>query len=74
MPIKRVKSFTPEKGHVSVLSITDKQYSNIIHIWGSVEKKSRPTPLQIVFFSIFAKKGIKIGHFVNDIRIANAYK
>ena len=24
--IKRVKSFTPEKGHVSVLSITDKQY------------------------------------------------
>ena len=23
--IKRVKSFTPEKGHVSVLSITDKQ-------------------------------------------------
>lgn len=48
--IKRVKSFTPEKGHVSVLSITDKQYSNIIHIWGSVEKKTRPTPLQIEFF------------------------
>ena len=48
--IKRVKGFVPEKGHVSVLSITDKQYSNIIHIWGSVEKKSRPTPLQIEFF------------------------
>ena len=48
--IRRVKSMIPEKGHVSVLSITDKQYSNIIHIWGSVEKKSRPTPLQLDFF------------------------
>ncbi len=48
--IKRVKSFTPEKGHVSVLSITDKQYSNIIHIWGAIEKKTRPTPLQLDFF------------------------
>ena len=48
--IKRVKSFTPEKGHVSVLSITDKQYSNIIHIWGAIEKKTRPTPLQLEFF------------------------
>ena len=48
--IKRVKRFTPEKGHVSVLSITDKQYSNIIHIWGAIEKKSKPTPLQLEFF------------------------
>ena len=48
--IKRVKSFTPEKGHISVLSITDKQYSNIIHIWGAIEKKSKPTPLQLEFF------------------------
>ena len=48
--IKRVKSFIPEKGHISVLSITDKQYSNIIHIWGAIEKKSKPTPLQLEFF------------------------
>ena len=48
--IRRVKGMIPEKGHVSVLSITDKLYSNIIHIWGSVEKKSRPTPLQLEFF------------------------
>ena len=48
--IKRVRSYTPGKGHVSVLSITDKQYSNIIHIWGAIEKKSRPTPLQLEFF------------------------
>ncbi len=48
--IKRVKSFTPESGHVSILSITDKQYSNIVHIWGNIEKKSKPTPLQLEFF------------------------
>ena len=48
--IKRVKSFIPEKGHVSVLSITDKQYSNMIHIWGEIEKKSKPTPMQLEFF------------------------
>ena len=48
--IKRVKSITPEKGHVSVHSITDKQYSNNIHIWGAIEKKIRPTPLQLDFF------------------------
>lgn len=48
--IKRIKSFTPETGHVSILSITDKQYSNIVHIWGKIEKKSKPTPLQLEFF------------------------
>ena len=48
--IKRVRSFTPLKGHVSILSITDKQYSNIVNIWGEVEKKSHPIPLQLEFF------------------------
>lgn len=48
--IKRVKSFAPEKGHICILSITDKQYSNIIHIWGAIEKKAKPAPLQLEFF------------------------
>ena len=48
--IKRVRSFSPHSGHISVLSITDKQYSNIVNIWGKVEKKVRPTPLQLEFF------------------------
>lgn len=48
--IKRIRSFTPETGQVSILSITDKQYSNIIHIWGNLEKKVNPTPLQLEFF------------------------
>lgn len=48
--VKRVRSFTPSQGHVTILSITDKQYSNIVNIWGKVEKKARPTPLQLEFF------------------------
>lgn len=48
--VKRVRSFLPSKGHVSILSITDKQYSNIINVWGAVEEKNRPTPLQLEFF------------------------
>lgn len=56
MHIKRVKSFTPEKGHVSVLSITDKQYSNIIHIWGSVEKKIQANPIADRIFLVFLQR------------------
>lgn len=48
--IKRIKSLIPEKGHISILSITDKQYSNVIHFLGKIEKKSKPTPLQLEFF------------------------
>ena len=48
--IKRVKSFAPGAGHITVLSITDKQYSNIVNIWGKIEKKSKPAPIQLEFF------------------------
>ena len=48
--IKRVRSFLPPSGHVSILSITDKQYSNITNFWGEVEKKARKIPLQLEFF------------------------
>jgi CRISPR-associated protein Cas2 len=39
--IKRVKSYIPEKGQVSILSVTDKQYGNICNVWGM---KSTPLP------------------------------
>lgn len=39
--IKRTKAATPEKGQVSILKITDRQYSDIINIWGA---KSAPLP------------------------------
>ena len=39
--IRRVKGFVAQKGHVSILMVTDKQYGNIINFWG---KKSIPVP------------------------------
>ncbi len=48
--IKRVRGFAPDKGHVTIITITDKQYSNIVNIWGSIEEKKKPIPLQLEFF------------------------
>ncbi len=48
--IRRIRSFSPPNGHVSILSITDKQYAAIVNIWGKVEKIARPTPMQLEFF------------------------
>lgn len=59
--IKRVKSCVPPKGSVSILSVTDKQYSNIINIWGEIEKKAYPEPQQLEFFNIFVSN--KALHF-----------
>ena len=39
--VKRVKSFIPQKGQVSILTVTDKQYGNICNFWGM---KSNPLP------------------------------
>ena len=39
--ITRVRGMVPEKGQVSILSVTDKQYGNIVNFWG---KKSAPLP------------------------------
>lgn len=48
--VKRVKALVPEKGLVSILQKTDKQYSNIINIWGKIEEKKRQSPIQLEFF------------------------
>lgn len=39
--LKRVKKMIPPKGNVSILRITDKQYSNILNFWGT-----KTTPLE----------------------------
>lgn len=36
--IKRVKSFIPDTGMVSILSVTDKQYGDIINFWGILSR------------------------------------
>ena len=49
--IKRVKSIVPETGMVSMLSVTDKQYGDIVNFWGKEKKKKVPTdPMQLEFF------------------------
>ena len=48
--IKRVRSFTPTKGLVSILTITDKQYADIVNIWGAIEKKNPQKPVQLEIF------------------------
>ena len=49
--IKRVKSIVPNTGMVSILSVTDKQYGDIVNFWGKEKKKKTPTdPLQLEIF------------------------
>lgn len=48
--INRIRKFIPEKGNVSILTITDKQYSDIINIYGRIEKKSKNRPRQLELF------------------------
>lgn len=48
--VKRVKSIIPDLGMVSILSVTDKQYGNIINFWGKEKKKIQSIPLQLEIF------------------------
>lgn len=50
--INRVKAIVPSKGKISILSVTDKQYGNIINFWGKEkkEKKVISEPLQLELF------------------------
>lgn len=48
---KRVKSIVPNTGMVSILSVTDKQYGDIVNFWGKEKEKKVPTdPLQLELF------------------------
>ncbi len=47
---KRVKSLLPEKGHVCVLCITDKQFGNMEIFIGKKTKPTNPSPRQLELF------------------------
>jgi CRISPR-associated protein Cas2 len=47
---QRVRKAVPEKGMVSIVRITDKQYSNIINIWGQKAKPLPPMAQQLEIF------------------------
>lgn len=46
----RVRSFLPQKGKVSVLTITDKQYSAMITYWGKRQEPRAASPQQLEMF------------------------
>lgn len=48
--IKRVKTKIPEKGHVSIMMITDKQYGEIFNFWGKKREILPNAPRQLELF------------------------
>lgn len=50
MHTKRIQSVIPEKGQVSLMSVTDKQYGQIMNFWGKAEKALPEGPKQLELF------------------------
>ena len=48
--IKRVQKLVPKEGQVTILQITDKQYSGMINILGRVREAMMPSPTQLEMF------------------------
>lgn len=48
--VKRVKDLIPEKGQVSILRVTDKQYGDIMNYWGRKEQPRPDIPQQLELF------------------------
>jgi CRISPR-associated protein Cas2 len=48
--IKRVKKRLPEKGHIGIMTITDKQFGMIELFYGRKEKSLPNTPQQLELF------------------------
>ncbi len=48
--IKRVRKVIPPYGYVSILCVTDKQYSDILNFWGKIERSNPAAPQQLEIF------------------------
>lgn len=48
--IKRVQKLVPKEGQVTILQITDKQYSGMLNILGRVREAMAPAPTQLELF------------------------
>ncbi len=48
--LKRVKKLLPEKGHIGILTVTDKQFGMMELFYGKAEKKLPHTPQQLELF------------------------
>ncbi|XP_061168461.1 CRISPR-associated endoribonuclease Cas2-like [Saccostrea echinata] len=47
---RRIRRAVPPQGHVSILEVTDLQYSNIVNIWGRKPKQLKPALRQLELF------------------------
>lgn len=48
--INRVRRSMPASGYTSILSVTDKQYGDILNFWGKIERAKPEMPQQLEFF------------------------
>ena len=48
--INRVRRSMPPSGYTSILSVTDKQYGDILNFWGKVERAKPEIPQQLELF------------------------
>jgi len=48
--VRRVKTFIPDRGQVSIMNITDKQYGDIINVWGRKSSALPPPKAQLEIF------------------------
>ena len=48
--ISRIRNNIPEKGQVSILTVTDKQYGEILNYWGCKSNPLGETPKQLELF------------------------
>lgn len=48
--LKRVRHSVPPAGYVAILSVTDKQYGDILNLWGKIEKRKNDIPQQLELF------------------------
>ena len=48
--IRRVKNILPEKGHVGILTVTDKQFGSMELFYGQKETDLPKTPQQLEMF------------------------
>ena len=48
--LKRVRNMVPEKGQVSILQVTDKQYGEIVNYWGRKTTPLAEGPKQLELF------------------------
>jgi len=48
--LRRVKSIVPGKGQVTILRITDKQYGNMVNLWGATQQVLAKAPQQLELF------------------------